>query len=54
MKWSKWSVFAADGKWKIDSKEWLVKNQEQKKATWHKYGRLVRKGALIRWHMGKM
>jgi len=43
MKWSKWSVFATGGKWKIDSKEWLVKNQEQKEATWHKYGRLVRK-----------
>ena len=46
MKWSKWSVFATEGKWKIDSKEWLVKNQEQKRATWHKYERLVRKGGI--------
>jgi len=36
--------FATDEKWKIDSKECLVKNQEQKSATWHKYKRIVTKG----------
>jgi len=36
--------FATDEKWKIESKEWLVNNQEQKRVTWHKYKRLVTKG----------
>ena len=30
----------------IDSKEWPVKDQEQKRATWYKYERLVTKEDL--------